>query len=559
MKKIFLFILMVLFTIVVAPNEKKVEASNGQTIDIYLIAGQSNAAGYTKVDATDKSDLLDYDARYETGFDNVLYYGCTDVNVSDPLPSMSIQSTKIGLGKSAEHIGPELGMAEYFVIDKGISNKVGIIKYASGSSSIYDDYTSTNNKLRGNWYSPSVAKVISGGVVGDTNISGNCYRVFLDVVEQGLEAYKAAGYTPVIKGIAWMQGESEAQSKEYSAKYDVLLTALIKDMREGIAERAKKVGVLDSESNCDSLPVVVAKLPSKYETVYPTAAYTSVVREKQQLVADQDPFVTTIDNDDFALPGTDTHHYNCYDMLKLGNNFAKQFFDMSTFRIVNIKCSNGGSLGTDSTGQEIKHVVTSALTDTYISYTLVPARGYELTTESIKFKDENGNRVDVKTAMLGNFFQFQVPNMNITVEIEFKAIPTYNVSVSSKNGVVYRTNSERSPYRDEFVTFTFKPNPGYELDYITVNGETINADELNDAEQYLTYTVRVNSDLEVRANFKVAPVEEEVDNSNQTNNQDLKFFNANLVYGLCFGGGAFLLGVAGVVVLIVVKKKRNNK
>ena len=33
--------------------------------------------------------------------------------------------------------------------------------------------------------------------------------VFLDVVKQGLDAYKAAGFNPVIKGLAWMQGEQE--------------------------------------------------------------------------------------------------------------------------------------------------------------------------------------------------------------------------------------------------------------------------------------------------------------------------------------------------------------
>jgi hypothetical protein len=269
MKKLFLIILLVLLTIIVTPNEKKVDASSN-TIDIYLIAGQSNAAGYTKVEASDKADLIDYDSRYGTGFNNVLYYGCTNVNVGASLPAMSIQSTKIGLGNGADYIGPELGMAEFFELDKGIQNKVGIIKYASGASSIYDDYTSSSNKVRGNWYSPSVAKAISGGAVGDPNISGNCYRVFLDVVEQGLEADKTAGYTPVIKGIAWMQGEAECQSAEYSAKYDILLNALISDLRSGLAERAKKTGVLASDANYDNLSVVVAKIPSKYKVSFLT-------------------------------------------------------------------------------------------------------------------------------------------------------------------------------------------------------------------------------------------------------------------------------------------------
>jgi hypothetical protein len=294
----------------------------------------------------------------------------------------------------------------------------------------------------------------------------------------------------------------------------------------------------------------------------PSAAYTDTVREKQQAVADQDPFVTTIDNDPFALPGTDNHHYNCNDMLKLGNNFAKQFFEMSTLRTVNIKCSVGGSIGTDESGNKIRNVVTSSLADQFLSYTLVPERGYELTSDSIKFLDEEGNVIDVQSGMLGNFFQFKVPTSNLNIEIEFKRIPQYSVSVSSKNGIVYQTNAERSPYRDETVTFTFKPNDGYELDTIDINGKTINASDLNADEEYLTYSIKVTSDIELRANFKTAQVDTN-ENTEQKTEQELKFFNTSLGTALNIGcKGSVFTSLFSLLLLsstvLVLRKKRKN-
>jgi hypothetical protein len=283
MKKTYLIILMILLTLFICPTHTVVDASAEKEIDIYLIAGQSNAVGYTIVDENGKADLNQMDPRFTSGFDKVLYYGCSNVNVGAKLPTMTVQTTKIGLGKDNNCIGPELGMAQYF--SNLSTNQVGIIKYASGASSIYDDYKSTQNSQRGNWYSPSVEKAI-GIPAGNTSISGNCYRVFLEVVKEGLKAYKELGYKPVIKGLAWMQGEAECQSKEYSAKYATLLKALISDIR---TELSKETG-----QDLSTMHVVVAKIPSHYKPTNPS--YTDVVREQQQFVADNDAFITTIDN-----------------------------------------------------------------------------------------------------------------------------------------------------------------------------------------------------------------------------------------------------------------------
>ena len=535
MKKIFLIFIFTLLTLFTFQNGKQAEATDN-IIDIYLIAGQSNAAGYTSFDATAESELNQMDPRFSTGFNEVLYYGCSNVEVGASLPAMTIQPTKLGLGYTANHMGPELGMAMYFA--NSVSNQVGIIKYASGASSIYDDYQSSQNSKRGNWYSPGVAQAISGGVVGDSAISGNCYRVFLDVVRQGLEAYEAAGYTPVIKGIAWMQGESEAQSQKYSAKYATLLNALIADMRSDLSEI--------TGTDLSTLQVVVAKIPSHYTPTNPS--YSSVVREQQQIVDDNDVFVSTIDNEDFTLPGTDNHHYNWSDMLLLGMNFAESFLANAntTLNTIRYICNDGGYSTTNSV---------TALTGEYLENTVIPYRGYELISENIKFYDLEGNPVTVKYYNSGNYLQFQVPNSDLIVQIEFTAIPVFNITMSSKNGLIYRTNAERSPYRDEMVSFTFKPNEGYQLNKLFVNGVEVDINTINNDEKNPIYSVKVIEDIDLRAEFTSIVTNNDNMNDNQNNDLDLKFFNGNVALAIIIASSV-LVACAGVITVLVIYKKR---
>jgi hypothetical protein len=80
-----------------------------------------------------------------------------------------------------------------------------------------------------------------------------------------------------------------------------------------------------------------------------------------------------------------------------------------------------------------------------VLFTKYYAKATYNTSNSIKFLDFEGNVVNVKSYNAGNYLQFQVPDSDLIVKIDFLPIPKYNVSVTSKNGVVYRTNSERNP------------------------------------------------------------------------------------------------------------------
>lgn len=503
-------------------------------IDVYLIAGQSNGVGYTAVDSESEQAEIAKDERYRNGFDDVKYYGYVECNKDTTLPAnIALRSVKLGKGADSqgktretkyETFGPELGMAKYFA-DNGIANtNYGIIKYAAGGTAIYDEFTSNMGSQYGNWMSPSlVAKYGKGSAT----LTGLCYANFLTTVRQGLKAYKDNGYNPVIKGLAWMQGESESQSANNSKRYAELLSTMIADMRKDLTEI--------SGQNLSELLTVVAKIPSKYKDVVSSAAYVDVVRAQMDAVAENDADVITIDNDFVTLPGTDNHHYNVPDMLQVGHNFAEAFIEATNGSLPKVKvvCTEGGASDV---------VSKRAIVDTALAVTLTPDKGYELVSYS--FVGDDGQTVEVTSRKVGNVVRFVMPSGNVTLKVVFQQIPKYNVTVDGgEHGEIFRTNAQRQPFKGETVTFTFKPENGYKLDKVTVNGAEVKTDGTY---TYPTYTTEVTQDISVVATYVkiAADVDPEPDRP-----------DSNGCNGVVATAGAAIAAFATVAVAYFVRKK----
>ena len=539
MKKFFAMLavaVLVCAAVVGAVNLPEAFAEEAQLkdIDVYLIAGQSNGVGYTAVDSESEQAEIAKDERYRNGFDDVKYYGYVECNKDTTLPAnIALRSVKLGKGADSqgktretkyETFGPELGMAKYFA-DNGIANtNYGIIKYAAGGTAIYDEFTSNMGSQYGNWMSPSlVAKYGKGSAT----LTGLCYANFLTTVRQGLKAYKDNGYNPVIKGLAWMQGESESQSANNSKRYAELLSTMIADMRKDLTEI--------SGQNLSELLTVVAKIPSKYKDVVSSAAYVDVVRAQMDAVAENDADVITIDNDFVTLPGTDNHHYNVPDMLQVGHNFAEAFIEATNGSLPKVKvvCTEGGASDV---------VSKRAIVDTALAVTLTPDKGYELVSYS--FVGDDGQTVEVTSRKVGNVVRFVMPSGNVTLKVVFQPIPKYNVTVDGgEHGEIFRTNAQRQPFKGETVTFTFKPEDGYKLDKVTVNGAEVKTDGTY---TYPTYTTEVTQDISVVATYVkiVADIDPEPDRP-----------GSNGCNGVVATAGAAIAAFATVAVAYFVRKK----
>lgn len=539
MKKFFAMLavaVLVCAAVVGAVNLPEAFAEEAQLkdIDVYLIAGQSNGVGYTAVDSESEQAEIAKDERYRNGFDDVKYYGYVECNKDTTLPAnIALRSVKLGKGADSqgktretkyETFGPELGMAKYFA-DNGIANtNYGIIKYAAGGTAIYDEFTSNMGSQYGNWMSPSlVAKYGKGSAT----LTGLCYANFLTTVRQGLKVYKDNGYNPVIKGLAWMQGESESQSANNSKRYAELLSTMIADMRKDLTEI--------SGQNLSELLTVVAKIPSKYKDVVSSAAYVDVVRAQMDAVAENDADVITIDNDFVTLPGTDNHHYNVPDMLQVGHNFAEAFIEATNGSLPKVKvvCTEGGASDV---------VSKRAIVDTALAVTLTPDKGYELVSYS--FVGDDGQAVEVTSRKVGNVVRFVMPSGNVTLKVVFQPIPKYNVTVDGgEHGEIFRTNAQRQPFKGETVTFTFKPENGYKLDKVTVNGAEVKTDGTY---TYPTYTTEVTQDISVVATYVkiAADVDPKPDRP-----------DSNGCNGVVATAGAAIAAFATVAVAYFVRKK----
>ncbi|MBQ5926656.1 MAG: hypothetical protein IIX01_01880, partial [Clostridia bacterium] len=128
----------------------KASAQEEKTIDVYLIAGQSNAVGYSNVSSVDSSRVK---SEYQTGFDNIYFYGRSEwayhTTYNTPV--------KFGQGQNADRFGAEVGIADvlqpYYTDASG--KEAIIVKYSAGGTYLTDNTVHSFTETFGNWCPPS--------------------------------------------------------------------------------------------------------------------------------------------------------------------------------------------------------------------------------------------------------------------------------------------------------------------------------------------------------------------------------------------------------------------
>lgn len=214
------------------PTSKPTESvERGKSIDIYLIAGQSNASGYTGIDWDVLTSLW---SKCTVGSKYVLYAGRAeyDSNGVNMFNEINWTNAKGGQGIGANSMGAEVGMAkilgeEYYNEESG--KVAGIIKLAHGGTSLLDKRTGSN-AVSGNWISPSYAEHLG---ISNTGITGGLYRLFLSQVSKNVQQLRQKGYDYInIKGLFWMQGEADkSQPEEYKKAFKYF----VNDMRDDLS------------------------------------------------------------------------------------------------------------------------------------------------------------------------------------------------------------------------------------------------------------------------------------------------------------------------------------
>lgn len=352
MKKIFskiivgAFLLGCLSPIFMNGNIRASAESEPVTIDMYLLGGQSNAVGCSEIG----------NERTES-FNNIWYAGEIERKVTikqletddeqlenenesaEPEYEYKAAQSWIetfadfkkfvsgGMGYHATSIGPEYGMAKVFNQEyEGDKKRAIIFKTAYGGSYLHSTATGANWASPSNWrkgYKPDPDKPTT-----ESNRQGLFYQRFIDNFEHVYNELKANGYNPVIKGMAWMQGEADAGEASARMCYYINLKTFINDIRADVVR-------ITGDESLQEMPFIIGKIAKTFMQY--DNQYTTAINEIQQAVADSEDMknVYAVDTDDLIIVdkngkikgsgGWDNCHYNFKDMVKLGERFAQTF------------------------------------------------------------------------------------------------------------------------------------------------------------------------------------------------------------------------------------------
>lgn len=433
----------------------EVTYSDNKNVDVYILAGQSNAAGFTPIASLFKPYTYggemnaDKVNEYMNGYKDVLYYGVAQSN-SPETAGVSWTVVSSGKGANAYRIGPELGFAEAMSAYYGGSNgKAALIKYAVGSTG-FTNLKGNITDAYGNWMSPSLKEEKVGQGVTLIEKAGLMYDNLIKTFEMGLSDLIAQGYNPVIKGALWLQGCQDACVEADAPQYGNYISLLIKDLRQNVGEILTENSL---EQDVSEMPFVICKIGENLEG----AEYEDIVRKQMQMAAVSNVNVRIVETTGFILPdendNNDRWHFAGKDIIEIGKRFASVVNQM-----------NGKT-------EEVKFTVTfdtdggSAVESQSVLQYMSAVKPDDPTKEGFVFSH---------WAAEGSTDEFDFAATAIQSDITLKAVwvsPCRVTVGETENGTV--TVDKQSAMSGSEITVTATPDIGYKLKAILVDGEEI--------------------------------------------------------------------------------------
>ncbi|MBO7187206.1 MAG: hypothetical protein J6V68_02260 [Clostridia bacterium] len=431
-------------------------------VDVYFIAGQSNAAGYSDFYRNDLQTLNlsgEWLAKaktgiYTNGFQNVLYFGhaLDGGNVNGGNRVETLTPVKAGLGGVAvREIGAELGMAEYFSKHYGAgtenpNKKVVIIKYAVGASSLVGRIDNEGRSNWGAWLTPSYASQSKYTITGSGQ---NLYENFIGkpsdnytsgLVYRALNAIKNAGYNNVnLKGLYWSQGEAECTNED-KHDHEPALRALIKDVRTDLGTISSKFMANNSSTNisgASDLDFIISEIATTFAggtrafDGYSNWYNMRAVVQGQEAVANSTENTYFLPTDNYTMvDGSanmdnktengvsycgDKYHYSGSDMLEIGNEVGRTFYAVNNNASTSAKITVNSITNDDGQPMQISEVkkislvagkiYTADVVNGVANFTNLPIGTYEIVAEGFEqvnsdFELIENQKIDTKTSAI---------------------------------------------------------------------------------------------------------------------------------------------------------------
>lgn len=250
-----------------------------KVIDVYLIAGQSNATGqgYT----ANMTDTMTIDKQ-------VWLFHSGTPHLNSGLPPYTWQPLHPA-SESPDRFGVELSFGTAMKKMRPDVN-IALIKHAHSATNLYEDWNPGKSNT-------------------DTLHQGVQYKAFIRTVTAGLDSLQKRGFDPVIKGMLWQQGESDAdKGGTISSTYGQNLKRFIGRVRKQL--RAKKMVFV-------------------YGYVYPTPNTGKGITEVRQAEHDVDQDSGTplsvkkafvVDTEGLSLRANDAHTRYPKDIIHFGTS-----------------------------------------------------------------------------------------------------------------------------------------------------------------------------------------------------------------------------------------------
>lgn len=281
-QKLFLWILCSTFFIISCSNVLPNANSNvisSIPIDVIILAGQSNATGYARSDQL--LNQISYDESLEliTGFKEqkiIVYLDNTIRNASPTI--INFTNVRLGQGGNQFCFGLEIGLS--YILNRE-QKEIIIIKYTAPGQII-------------NFF------------VNENGLDNS----FSDFIETSLQTIKKNGYSPTIKALCFMQGESDAIYYISAVNYKKNLNNLISNIRKRYGEN-----------------IILIDAPiTAWELFFPDN-YQSIVNDAKLSVSLADSRNFLIDSTGLVKNPYDSTHYDAASEFEIGKRMGQVFLN----------------------------------------------------------------------------------------------------------------------------------------------------------------------------------------------------------------------------------------
>lgn len=455
--------------------------NTAKPIDMYLIAGQSNAAGYSRKNIgqlTETFENVGYGGEVQRYFRELNTPSSSSYLTYDKF----VWGVKAGLGASSGYVGPEYGIAK--VINSQYENqpdgrKAFIFKTAAGGTPLrdVDDVIGTTTYNWGNWYPRSLWEE---GYTPNTatndpsnDATGYLYALFVENFERVYNELKDNGYAPVVKGFVWMQGCNDLGASH--TLYESLLKTFIADMREDLAE-------ITGDVDLHTMPFVIGEIATTFG-YYGNVNVPSFNTMQRKVATDMGDSVATvptadliINNADGTINGTDIYHFNAPDAQILGERFGEKLLELNGKSFVSVSMQDNGV---------VKFTIDENGKITFTIEPLIAEKKYKLDKFYI-------NNVDVTSDVADNTYIITEPEKRTYAKAEFVEMTKYNVTYNIDKKYVGVINGMKQVYENDDMTLELGVKEGYKITKVTINGAQRSS---ADADKHLYYLENVLEDI----------------------------------------------------------------